>query len=355
MTTLCVAAYTIFGGWQVTQEEASLGMFLTDLSVLTALGSCFQDIYILALKIQMVFPGLKRVVRLLNGALDLPKRMNLVNHVFKDTESMHAEVRERMTNVVHPAGLPIDLLQIVLANVQVSNARTGHVFCFKNEMVVDQSSLVCLVAGRGNGKTTLLKIIGGVILPTINFNEGAGDRVRFFMPSHLRVLHVPAGVSFYNTDLLSNLTLGVAQGDPDGDEHRVLHICRRLGLDEKVAQFFTSKEVLPWMEVFSTSQSRLLCLARALVANSELMVLQTPTIGIDELTTHRVLHLLREYIDLKGVDQSEETRAMRRPRTCIFSTTKVMAAKFADKIFHVDATNGIREVTSSNITADMLQ
>ena len=106
--------------------------------------------------------------------------------------------------------------------------------------------------------------------------------------------------------------------------------------------------------MFSKTQASLLCLARALITNPEVLVLYSPTEGYDAITSKRVLFLLREFADEKGVGQGDATRHMRRPRTIIFSTASVMAAQFADKCFHVSQVDGIRELPAHQISAERM-
>merc|ERR1711865_1210946 len=78
---------------------------------------------------------------------------------------------------------------------------------------IQQSEFVCLVGPKGGGKATIVKIIGGEILPStegITADPGNPNSPgsHFFVPSHLRVLHVHAPLFFHGT-LMANLVFGV--------------------------------------------------------------------------------------------------------------------------------------------------
>merc|ERR1719473_1664663 len=83
-------------------------------------------------------------------------------------------------------------------------------------MTIQQGILCAIIGAPESGKSTILRILGGVVLP-----KPGG----FFIPAHLRVLHVDREPFFFHGTLLENLSFGVRAGDPDGQIDRVLRIC----------------------------------------------------------------------------------------------------------------------------------
>jgi len=218
----------------------------------------------------------------------------------------------------------------------------------QGKMAVQQGTLVSLVGPRGEGKSTILKIIGGVILP---------EPGNFFMPSHLRVLHMSSEPLFYLASLYDNLTFGITPGDADGDISRVSEICRRLDLPERIHKWIekgAEGETLVWGEVLSYTQRCLLCLARSLVTNPEVLCIHKPTMSYDEKTSVRVLTLLKEFVTDKGVVQDQKTRHRRRPRTCIFTSSKIQGVDMSDEVYLVSKHEGIRSVDKQVVSVDML-
>ena len=74
------------------------------------------------------------------------------------------------------------------------------------------------------------------------------------------------------------------------------------------------------------------------------MIIHKPTEGLDERHSKDVILLLREYVDWKGIEQDPEMFFMRRPRTCISSSTKADAVVLSDQVFHVSRDHGIQEM-----------
>merc|ERR1712187_519364 len=103
-----------------------------------------------------------------------------------------------------------------------------------------------------------------------------------FVPSHLRVLHVSGIPTLFYGTLYANLIFGVHNNHPltfhsDSRHGRVLGICRRLGLGDDVLQLVRSEHVCCWSFLLSETQLRLVSLARALIANPEVLCIHHPT------------------------------------------------------------------------------
>lgn len=298
-----------------------------------------------------MFPGLQRIVFLLNLPVDLPARATLLRHC----DSQSVGIKESLKRDANQ-GVRIDRLPMVMKDIACSytiRSLRGDLcqvvpVTIKGELNVSQGKFISLIGPHGGGKSTLLKVIGGAMLPYI------GNDSKFFIPSHLRVLHIGNEPCFFRGTLHANLTLGVAPGDPDGDVERVMAVCQRLGLEEDVLRFMSSREQLAWGEVFSLTQKHLLCIARALVANPDVLVMHKPTLALNEATSVCVLGMLKDFVKNRGVVQPAGGLPKRRARTCIISSSKMQGVEFADEVFHVSSAHGIQPVEKHHVTPEML-
>lgn len=91
-----------------------------------------------------------------------------------------------------------------------------------------------------------------------------------------------------------------------------------------------------------------------MVANPEVLCIHKPTMPYDETRSSKVLAVLREHIKLRGLVQDSATMHLRRPRTCIFSSSKLLGVEMADHVYLVTRAGGITERSKSEITPDML-
>eukprot|EP00747_Dinoflagellata_sp_TGD_P085127 gnl/TRDRNA2_/TRDRNA2_162772_c0_seq2.p1 gnl/TRDRNA2_/TRDRNA2_162772_c0~~gnl/TRDRNA2_/TRDRNA2_162772_c0_seq2.p1 ORF type:complete len:340 (-),score=65.44 gnl/TRDRNA2_/TRDRNA2_162772_c0_seq2:9-995(-) len=322
----------------------SLGMFLTDIKVLSQIGASWGGIYRLALQIQTTFPALERITRLLNLPVDVGRRMELADHFLQASSELRQQLLHDSKKL---GGLPIDLLPIKVGNLKIPMAG-DEMLNYTNVLEIRQGKFVSVVGPPGEGKSTLLEIIGGVTLPKIAREE------IFFIPSHLRLLHVSSEKQFFIGTLLQNLTFGVTPNDSDGDIDRVCGICKSLKLTPHVINKISSEEVQPWKEILSRSQSSLLCIARALIANPEVLIMHKPTEDFDDITSRNILGILQNFVRQKGIHLDATTRRLRRPRTCIITTSKVAGCFFSDQVWHVSNKFGIKLMKKEEVTPAML-
>jgi len=171
---------------------------------------------------------------------------------------------------------------------------------------------------------------------------------RFFLPSHLRVLHVSSAL-FYTGSLLGNLTFGVKEGDPDAEVGRVFEICKKLGVGaEALSHLSDVDDHHNWEAVFSASQNQLLMIARALITTPEILCIHNPVASLDEETAERVGNVLKDFVECRGLLQRGPGRR-RRPRTCIMTTMDWGQLHLADQVFHISSKEGIKEVNLESI------
>lgn len=189
----------------------------------------------------------------------------------------------------------------------------------------------------------MLKILGGVLLPTSGIN----------VPPHLRVLHISEQPLFFKGTLRDNLVFGVAPGDADGDTDRVLSICRRLLVPDTLIALIEAHAkdgqgtVVQWNDVLSLTQRVLLNLARALIANPEVLCIHRPTRAFerDMPQFDNTLKMLRCFVDEKGVEQNPKTFTFRRPRTCIITAgARAAGTDSFDAVLEIDGVRGVKEI-----------
>jgi len=334
-----ILVYTTMGGTGVIDGSVSLGMFLNNIHIFTAIGSSWGSIYSTILDIMMIFPALERMTKFMNYPLDVTHRKLLNRHRRETTTNL------RRKFIADPDDrLPVDRMPIVVGNLNFTYQTQGNV---KNKVVklklagvlnVQQGEFVAMMGPTSQGKSTLLKILGGEILcdaESIHGEPGGPPSAggQFFVPSHLRVLRIDQPI-FFRGSLLDNLNFGVAPGE---EEHRrVLNVCDRLGLAKEVQEHFDSNDSHNWIDVFSQTQSQLASLARALITNPEILCIHKPTQVFDDNVAMQVSQVLLEFVEKKGIAQDDAKRHKRRPRTCIISTAQAVNIHYVHKCFQID-------------------
>ena len=156
---------------------------------------------------------------------------------------------------------------------------------------VQEGQIVSVIGSNGAGKTTLLKAISGLIpfqKGTIEFKEKSIKALPPHEITKLRIIQVPEGRQILSEmTVLENLELG-AYLERDGQKIKdrfevVFHIFPVL--KERLKQRGGS---------MSGGEQQMLAIARALMADPELLMLDEPSLGLAPLMVKEVFKVIKE-------------------------------------------------------------
>jgi branched-chain amino acid transport system ATP-binding protein len=142
---------------------------------------------------------------------------------------------------------------------------------------VDQGEIVAIVGSNGTGKSTLARVVSGLVRPTSGTIEFDGQAIHR-MPAHdivrLGLIHVPEGRHvFGKLTVAENLRLGAYTESSDAETRRRMELVFNLFpiLRERMNQKAGS---------LSGGQQQMLALGRGLMAKPKLLVLDEPSLGL---------------------------------------------------------------------------
>lgn len=145
------------------------------------------------------------------------------------------------------------------------------------------------VLGRsGAGKSTLLKLIQGAITPEsgrVTINGVSADRFGEHIPEVMAMLN--QSPYLFDTSVANNIRLG----RPDAAEDEVRHVSRLVGLDMLI-ESLPAGYATPMLEAgqrFSGGERQRIALARILLQNTPVVLLDEPTVGLDPKTEQSLL------------------------------------------------------------------
>jgi Ca2+-binding EF-hand superfamily protein len=121
------------------------------------------------------------------------------------------------------------------------------------------------------------------------------------------------------------------------------HSCEHLGTAESCAKRRSAALMANDGHLLAHTDRCLIHLARAIIANPDVLILHKPLAQLDELHRHLVMTMMREFVDLRGIEKPAEERRLRRPRTCVFSVSDLKGCDLADTVLHV-AQGNVAEV-----------
>ncbi|GJL87241.1 MAG: hypothetical protein DHS20C03_09500 [Minwuia thermotolerans] len=164
------------------------------------------------------------------------------------------------------------------------------------DMTVGDGEIVGVLGHNGMGKTTLLKTLCGIIRPTggrIDFDGMDVTREPAHARSRMGIGYVPQGRGIFPTlTVTDNLRMGIVSHE--ADEHEAL--------ERMVAEF---PRLEPMMDraggALSGGEQQIVALARCLISDPDLILLDEPTEGIQPSIVDDIAELLAKLRDDRGI------------------------------------------------------
>ena len=174
----------------------------------------------------------------------------------------------------------------------VSSGYEGKPVFERLNLQITQGQFVGIVGPTGCGKTTLLKTILGAMDPFSGIVQIMGNSIKKLLPGTIGYVpqletvdwNFPVTVEEVVIMGLYN-RMGILPWPSKEEKATVRTLMKKLGIDDCANHHIRN---------ISGGQQQRTFLARALVGNPRLLVLDEPTAGIDIKTQHDVLHLMGE-------------------------------------------------------------
>ncbi len=149
---------------------------------------------------------------------------------------------------------------------------------FGVSLIVRQGEVTCLLGRNGAGKTTLIKSICGLVPASSGEVWYQGKNI-IKTPAH-RIASSGVIPAFSDNRIFGNLTvkenLEIGKMRPRSDEKRVIWTIEKIYDLFPILKEFEKR----WAGSLSGGQQQILCVAKALMGNPELLILDEPTIGL---------------------------------------------------------------------------
>ena len=185
-------------------------------------------------------------------------------------------------------------------------------------MKIRKNEVVAIVGPTGAGKSSLVNLILRFYDPqegVVKLN-GVDLKEQGFLDFRQRMSIVPQDPFLF----LSSITSNVKYGSPEVSEEKVMQVSKEIGMDEFVRRFPLGYNTLVNESAtnLSMGQKQMICFARALVKDPELLILDEATSGVDPVTEVQLQRALESM--LKG-------------RTTLIIAHRLSTIRLADRIF----------------------
>lgn len=192
------------------------------------------------------------------------------------------------------------------------------------DLVIRPGERVAILGRVGSGKSTLLRLLVALNTPTQGGIVTSGVEIRQFDPAELRrhIGYVPQDPTLLYGTLRSNLKAGC----PGVSDEALLKAIQRAGLSRFLRSLpgGVDEAVAEGGRSLSGGQRQSIAIARALVEEPELLVLDEPTSAMDPSTESALLKELGAYLN-------------ERPgRTLVIATHKRSVLKLVDRIVVIE-------------------
>lgn len=361
--------YVAYSARAVLDGSVSLGAFVATTRIFKELSEQFSEMYNELMTIASGCGPLRKLTFLFNLPTDakLWKKVNRWRReetkksrsMIYDVEGVEEKMRE------NDVAFRSDLIEIQCKDVTFSYTK-DTTFLSNINVKVAQGKIVAVVGTHGCGRTTFLRILGHQLFP---------DEGHVLIPTYLRILHMSKDPVLLSFSVVENLTFGDPKADPElvkqiiselkmdqveelVKEHFEKHGCNEAGSNssskESVESGAEEMMVNDWGKKLNYVEVAKIHLARALIMNPEVLILQRPLIHFDDEEAKRVRGVLWNHIRNRGLGLPTETAARRRPRTLFFSPSSESEARAAEVLWKVERSEKTSAATVKEIQPEEL-
>jgi len=186
---------------------------------------------------------------------------------------------------------------------------------------VNPGEFVAIVGRTGTGKSTLCNLIPRLFDPPNGhlFMDGREIHAIPIKPLRESIGYVPQDTFLFSTTIKENIVFG----NPEASEEEVANAARIAQIDEEIRTFPMGIETLIGEKgiTLSGGQKQRIAIARAILLNPQIMILDDALSSVDTQTEERIWNGLGEILDGK---------------TCIVVSHRLSSIKEADKIILLD-------------------
>ncbi|NBC57496.1 MAG: ATP-binding cassette domain-containing protein [Bacteroidetes bacterium] len=293
--TIVTAGLLIIGGLLVINQQMNIGQFVAaEIVILLMINSVEK----LILGLENVYDVLTSIEKI-GKITDMPLEEKVENQPFNKTKDLRLE----------------------LVNLNLEFTRSNKKVLTDINLNIEPKSHVLITGQSGSGKTSLLKIIAGLIpssdgqllINDINIKNINNEHYRSFI-GHVFPNNLP-----FDGSIEENITFN----NPEIEEKKVKEVCSVLGLDNfiKAQPKGLQTNISTDGKQLSYTMSKKIILARALVSEPKLLILKDP---LDEFDVKEIKTIIKYLFDPK------------QPWTILVASRNAIWKEYCERVIYLE-------------------
>lgn len=200
---------------------------------------------------------------------------------------------------------------------------------------LNEGEIVTLIGANGAGKSTLLNTISGLLKATLGKVEYMGEDILKLPPQKIvkkGIVHVPEGRKIFAAmTVLENLEMGAYTVED------------KAWIKKRINEMYQVFPVLGKRSnqlggTLSGGEQQMLAIARGLMANPKLILLDEPSMGLSPVLVEQIFDIIQE-INRQGtsvllVEQNAQMALVIADRAYVLETGKIVLQGNADEVLH---------------------
>ncbi len=200
---------------------------------------------------------------------------------------------------------------------------------------LNEGEIVALIGGNGAGKSTTLQTISGLLKPVSGSIRFLGEEITGIAPQDIvsrGIVHVPEGRRIFSSlTVEENLEMGAYLQQDKAAKQR--------NMEEAFNRFPRLKERRKQAGgTLSGGEQQMLAIARAIMANPKLLLLDEPSMGLSPVLVEQIFDII-ESINEQGtsillVEQNAQMALSIANRGYVLETGRIVLSGEADGLLH---------------------
>ena len=308
-----IVSYSCYGWgiWRLWSGSITYGTMILFLQLSGKLTSAFSALASLAPGAISIATAAGRLMELTELPRELDEDKELVEEIWDVAHQEGVSVQARLLSYVYP---------------------DGHEYVLKeNSFEVHSGETIGIIGPSGEGKTTLLRLLLGLLKPSsgeLFLETKDGIKIPLSESTRRFCSYIPQENAIFSGTIADNLRVVV----PEADEETMINVLKQAEAWEFISRLPNGiNTVIEENGInFSDGQIQRICIARALLRNSPVLIMDEATSALDTDTESRVL---------KNIMTADKMR------TCILTSHRPSMLKYCDRVYRIDS-KGVLTIVS---------